>query len=148
MTAQEIQALIDAKIAGQGSAVDVGGALPQILSGILEIAQSGAQKTIVKVEQTSDSTISTEEALSYIKINGGTATFDSLMELELSKTIIEYNGFMLSPNALLKDQSSERVFIACDYIEIGGMGGIDAGLSVIIDIYSGGMENRVYSIEI
>ena len=35
MSPQEIQALIDAKIAGQGSAVDVGGALPQILSGIL-----------------------------------------------------------------------------------------------------------------
>ena len=39
MTPQEIQALINAKIAGQGSAVDVGGALPQILSWILELAQ-------------------------------------------------------------------------------------------------------------
>lgn len=45
MTAQEIQALINAKIAGQGSAVDVGGALPQILSGILELAQAGGDAT-------------------------------------------------------------------------------------------------------
>lgn len=49
MAPKEIQALIDAKIAGQGSAVDVGGALPQILSGILELAQAGsdAQKPII-----------------------------------------------------------------------------------------------------
>lgn len=41
MTKQEIQALIDAKIAGQGSAVDVGGALPTILHEILEMAAGG-----------------------------------------------------------------------------------------------------------
>lgn len=40
MTPQEIQSLINEKIAGQGSAVDVGGALPQILSGILELAKT------------------------------------------------------------------------------------------------------------
>lgn len=38
MTKEEIKALIDAKIAGQGSAVDTGSALPQILNGILELA--------------------------------------------------------------------------------------------------------------
>lgn len=37
MTKEEIQALIDAKIAGQGSAVDIGGALPAILSGLVEL---------------------------------------------------------------------------------------------------------------
>lgn len=42
MTKQEIQALIDAKIAGQGSAVDVGGALPKILTEILNAAFAGA----------------------------------------------------------------------------------------------------------
>ena len=34
MTKEQIQALIDAKIAGQGSAVDIGGALPDILSAL------------------------------------------------------------------------------------------------------------------
>lgn len=37
MTIDEIRALIGAKIAGQGSAVDAGGALPAILDGILDI---------------------------------------------------------------------------------------------------------------
>lgn len=40
MTKEQIQALIDAKIAGQGSAVDAGGALPTILSEILALAES------------------------------------------------------------------------------------------------------------
>ena len=34
MTKEQIQALIDAKIAGQGSEVDIGGALPAILSAL------------------------------------------------------------------------------------------------------------------
>lgn len=34
MTKNEIQALIDATIAGQGSALDIGGKLPQILSAL------------------------------------------------------------------------------------------------------------------
>lgn len=38
MTKEEIQALIDAKIEGQGTMVDVGGALPAILSEILNLA--------------------------------------------------------------------------------------------------------------
>ena len=42
MTPQEIQALINEKIAGQGSAVDVGGALPAILSEILNIAAASS----------------------------------------------------------------------------------------------------------
>lgn len=40
MTKEQIQALINAKIAGQGSAVDVGGALPSILSEILDLASA------------------------------------------------------------------------------------------------------------
>ena len=42
MTKEEIKNLIDQKIAGQGSAVDVGGALPKILSEILDAAFAGA----------------------------------------------------------------------------------------------------------
>lgn len=41
MTKDEIIALIDAKIAGQGTMVDAGSALPAILKGILEIAVGG-----------------------------------------------------------------------------------------------------------
>ena len=38
MTKEQIQALIDAKIAGQGSAVDIGGALPATLSALAAAA--------------------------------------------------------------------------------------------------------------
>lgn len=38
MTKNEIMALIDAKIAGQGSSVDIGGALPAILSALAAAA--------------------------------------------------------------------------------------------------------------
>ena len=38
MNKEQIQALIDAKIAGQGSAVDLGGVLPAILGAILNFA--------------------------------------------------------------------------------------------------------------
>lgn len=41
MTKEEIRALIEAKIAGQGSAVDVGSALPVILEGILGLIEQG-----------------------------------------------------------------------------------------------------------
>ena len=41
MTRQEIQALIDAKIKGQGTAVDAGSVLPAILTGILDLIEQG-----------------------------------------------------------------------------------------------------------
>jgi len=88
MTPQEIQALINAKIAGQGSAVDVGGALPQILSGILEVAQSGAQKTVVEiVGGVGDGTL--EEALAALTINGEPATYEKIHALEIGQFIIK-----------------------------------------------------------
>ena len=49
MTKAEIQALIDAKIAGQGSATDQGGGLAKILHEILEAAFAGANG-IVKLD--------------------------------------------------------------------------------------------------
>ena len=55
MNKQQIQALIDAKIAGQGSAVDVGGALPTILHEILEAAFAGANVQSNWNETNSDS---------------------------------------------------------------------------------------------
>lgn len=42
MTKQEIQALISAAIAGQGSAIDAGGVLPRILNGILDLIPEGS----------------------------------------------------------------------------------------------------------
>ena len=41
MTSQEVRALIDAKIKGQGTAVDAGSVLPAILTGILDLIEQG-----------------------------------------------------------------------------------------------------------
>ena len=46
MTIQEIKELVSKKIAGQGSQVDIGGALAEILNGIIDIADG---KKIVEV---------------------------------------------------------------------------------------------------
>lgn len=51
ITKDEIVALISAKIAGQGSAVDVGGALPTILNGIVEILSSDVQSITEKITE-------------------------------------------------------------------------------------------------
>lgn len=45
MTKEEILALINAKIAGQGTNIDAGSALPEILSGILGLIPDGALTT-------------------------------------------------------------------------------------------------------
>ena len=79
MTKEEIKALIDAKIAGQGSAVDAGSALPAILNGILELAATPPAKKVIEIMNTF-SQVSIEEALTNIKING--AQVLSLSELE------------------------------------------------------------------
>lgn len=79
MTKEEIKALIDAKIAGQGSAVDAGSALPAILDGILELATTPPAKKVIEItEEFQD--LSIEEALTKIKING--AQVSSFSELE------------------------------------------------------------------
>lgn len=88
MTPKEIQALIDAKIAGQGSAVDVGGALTQILSGILDLAQASAPKTVVEmVGSVEDGTL--EEALAALTIDGEPATVEKLLSLDISQFVIK-----------------------------------------------------------
>lgn len=88
MTPQEIQALINAKIAGQGSAVDVGGALPQILSGILDLAQAGAAKTVVEmVGSVENGTL--EQALAALTIDGEPATVEKLLSLDISQFVIK-----------------------------------------------------------
>lgn len=87
MTKQEIQALIDAKIAGQGSAVDIGGALPTILSEILNMAASGenvqsdwaqtdnSKQDFIKNKPTIPSPytlpVATDEVLGGVKVGSG-----------------------------------------------------------------------------
>lgn len=47
MTKDEIKALISAKVAGQGNQVDAGGALPDLLNGILDLIPEVAEPLII-----------------------------------------------------------------------------------------------------
>lgn len=75
MTKEEIKVLIDTKIAGQGSAVDAGSALPAILNGILELAATPPARKVLEIPSNFED-VSVEEALTKIKINGGTSLVD------------------------------------------------------------------------
>lgn len=57
MTKEQIYALIDAKIAGQGTAVDAGSVLPNILGGILEIIPDNAGDILEKLSVKTDLTV-------------------------------------------------------------------------------------------
>lgn len=125
MTPQEIQALINAKIAGQGSAVDVGGALPQILSGILELAQASAPKTVVEmVGSVEDGTL--EEALAALTIDGEPATVEKLLSLDISQFVIKRERKVGEPevthNEYYTPTFKNAAFIdnVCQYINICG----------------------------
>ena len=66
MTKQQIADLIAAKISGQGSAVDVGGALPAILNGILEL-----------IPEAYTLPVASDERLGGVKVKGNGLNVDS-----------------------------------------------------------------------
>lgn len=82
MNADEIKALIAQKIAGQGSMIDIGGALPTILNEIVDIATSAASIIYLEIlENYPEETLTIEQALNSIKLNGKTPTFDDVYNL-------------------------------------------------------------------
>lgn len=93
MTKEQIQALIDAKIAGQGSAVDAGGALTQILSEILELASQGGGAVTHNLEILDDIFDATyEDALNCLSLDGQTPTVQDLIGLNPLTTIVTRKG--------------------------------------------------------
>ena len=93
MTKEEIKALIDTKIAGQGSAVDAGSALPAILNGILELAATPPARKVIEITKTFQD-VSIENALTKIKINGAQVSSFSELEPYLETgTIINYRNY-------------------------------------------------------
>lgn len=103
MTKEQIQALIDAKIAGQGSAVDVGGALPTILSEILNLASNPPvpQKRVLSILSTvQNGTV--EEALAAIRLDGEQVDLETLIALPPDSFVITcdisgYSGSVYVP---------------------------------------------------
>lgn len=71
MTKDEIIALIDAKIAGQGTNIDAGSALPGILKGILELAGGQVETPhVIEVVGVNESAVSFDTFKTMIKIDG------------------------------------------------------------------------------
>lgn len=70
MTKQEIKDLIAAKIAGQGSAVDVGGALPVILNAILDNIDTAFDVTDLEFGELTDQQVAELSKHSTLKYFG------------------------------------------------------------------------------
>lgn len=97
MTKEEIQALIDAKIAGQGSAVDVGGALPAILSEILNLATAppAPPETHVLVIKNTYEGESADDALNLLEYDGAKPTIQQLSEMDICNTFVTFAPSLL-----------------------------------------------------
>lgn len=79
MTIQEIKELVSKKIAGQGSRVDIGGALAEILNGIIDMA--GEKKEVFVPNLTSFSNVSKAQAAADLQISE--SDLDSLFEADV-----------------------------------------------------------------
>ena len=92
MTKEEIQALIDAKIAGQGSAVDVGGALPAILSEILNLAAAPPEKHVLEILSVTEEHETAQELLARMKLDGRSIRTEDFTKLDVLNTYLVFNG--------------------------------------------------------
>lgn len=94
MTKQEIQALIDAKIAGQGSAVDTGGALPAILSAIIGLIPDSpaVPAHIIQGDDLLQSTADSPLASWLTTHNVSLEDWEALINPEIPEKIIKTNS--------------------------------------------------------
>ena len=93
MTKQEIIALIAAKIEGQGSQVDVGGGLPKILKGIIDLIQP-APEPIEPEPLVVDGTVEESVEESELIFVPGDVDFDTALP------VFEGGGCVLLVNAV------------------------------------------------
>lgn len=94
MTAQEIQTLIDSTIKGQGTNIDGGGQLANILSGILELATAPAPEPethILEIGSLSDGLESESDALARLSLDAKAVSLNDLVSLDIKNTIIFYD---------------------------------------------------------
>ena len=90
MNKQEIQALINAKIAGQGNQVDIGGALAEILT---ELVNASPEQHILEILQVPDNYRTEDEVLALLKLDGETPTKEQLSALRsncMAKHDVDY----------------------------------------------------------
>lgn len=119
MTKQEIQDLINKKIAGQGSAVDVGGALPAILSEILELASADPQPQthVLEIGSLSDGLESESDALARLSLDAKAVSLNDLVSLDIKNTIIFYDDTIRNKyfNITYKGYTDQSVNIVAGY---------------------------------
>lgn len=84
MTTQEIRSLIEQKIAGQGTNVDAGGALPVILKALVNAVEK-FKPVVIEIEDTGLTNEPISDFLENMKIDGEPATEEKLLSLSLEK---------------------------------------------------------------
>ncbi len=122
MTAEEIKNLIDQKIAGQGSMVDISGALPTILKEIVDVAadaQADALKPIRWVEALDD-------GMSVNALNEAGFTYEEVLAASQGKRTGVYQvsdgRFYFISQAFVIDEKNYQIsFYGCSYEEDGTM---------------------------
>ena len=84
MNAQEIRSLIEQKIAGQGTNVDAGGALPAILEALVDAVEE-SKPVVIEIKNIGLTNVPISEFLENMEINGEPATEEKLSSLSLEK---------------------------------------------------------------
>lgn len=123
MNAQEIRSLIEQKIAGQGTNVDAGGALPAILEALVD----AVAPVVIEVVGLPDGTV--QDVLNSIEVNGEVPTLETLRSLSLEKHIvIKYTTTELA--VVYRYVTNQTI----QFVAGGTDTGNNAGASVVIDI--------------
>lgn len=124
MNAQEIRSLIEQKIAGQGTNVDAGGALPAILEALVD----AVAPVVIEISAfLADGTV--QDVLNSIKVNGEVPTLETLRSLSLEKHIVIKHS-TIEIAVVYKYITNQTI----QFVAGGKDFGDNAGAAVLIDI--------------
>lgn len=108
MTIQEVRALIDAKIKGQGTNVDAGSVLPIILNGILDLINEGGGGTSDAVQYIPQELTTEQQAQARTNIGAGTSNFNGNPVLVTEQELTESQQMQARKNLdLYYEETSE-----------------------------------------
>lgn len=154
MTTEEIKNLIDQKIAGQGSMVDVGGALPTILKEIVDMAGQGGGGDVKPIVLSADPSA---EMTTQAQLDAIGLTIDEFKAAAQGKrnAIVsgvndgEVTAYPITGTYYEENGEGGGIYrIVCAYVEYTNQGAIDMVLGWFIqsDVYAGEVTiNRIES---
>lgn len=130
MTKEEIKALVAAKIAGQGSAIDAASVLPDILNGILDAIPEVAPVPTPAETLDALTLVSSVRLPGYFsdKTKAETAELLGIAETELDKFVngdyirIAFMDFTLYVVGTLKDENDRQVYFGFYGTSAGNLG--------------------------